>query len=68
MPHGPGTPTPEAPDNRDRTDLTVLILLLWWLQQLNELHVDVDLHSQDQADFEQHQLQLADACRTRKQT
>lgn len=40
--------------------LTHIRLLLWWLQQFDELNVDVNLDTKDQAHFYQHQLKLAD--------
>lgn len=66
----------EAPDQQHQEEawqqlggtgslLTAALLVLGRLQQVLELHVDVDLHPQQQRHLQQHQLQLADTCRWR---
>lgn len=37
------------------------VLMSWRLQQLGKLHIDMNLHSQGQTHFQQHQLELPDA-------
>lgn len=46
--------------------LTVSVLLRRRLHQLDKLHIDVNLHTQDQTHFQQHELQLADTWSAQK--
>lgn len=49
-----------------RPPLTSILLVFWRLEQLDKLHVDVELHCDNQGDLQQHQLQLPNTCDTRE--
>lgn len=42
--------------------LTVSVLVLWWLQQLLELNIDMNFGPQEQGHLQQNKLQLANTC------
>lgn len=44
--------------------LTLILLVLWRLHQLDELHINVKLHTEKQSDLQEHELELPDACQT----
>jgi len=47
---------------------TFIFLILWRLQQLDKLHIDVKLNCNDEGNFQQDQLQLLNAYQTQRHT
>ena len=47
---------------------TFIFLILWRFQQFDKLHIDVKLHSNNQGNLQQDQLQLLNAWETQKHT
>lgn len=58
----------DVQDGRCVNTLTNVSLLFWRLHKSDELHVDVDLHPQNQTHFKQHQLELTDTWKAHKHT
>ena len=37
---------------------TCILLVFWRLQKFDKLHIDMELHSDEQGDLQQHELEL----------
>lgn len=46
--------------------LVTFFLVFRRFEQFDKLHIDVELHCNEQGDFQQHQLQLLNTCETRE--
>lgn len=44
---------------RTKNKVTFILLVVQWFQQFNKLHINMDLHSHDEGDLQQHELELA---------